>query len=233
MTAVAGWLTIDRTRAWLWILPGALGLAATGLFMLVLPPDRTVDGLADFALKVSPLFLAVATIALFPTGGGRPPWPLILGLLFYLGYVDSASFIHVSALVDAAVEQRGAAQFPSYYRWAIFVNAFTVLLALLAFRLGGASTARTLKLGGAGILLLVSGLNDLTMWAMNDWPDGRPDVFDWASHVGVFLGRAPHLSDMLIFLAVHLALAALLLAAPLERWLRGTPFADEPSRQAA
>jgi hypothetical protein len=210
----------------LWLVPGALGLGATGLLMLALPPDRTVHGLADFALKVSPLLLAVATIALVPNDRPAALAPLLLGLLFYFGYVDSASFVHVSALVDAAVAQQGAAQFPSYYRWAIFVNAFTVLLALLAYRLGGASTVRTLKLGAAGVLLLLSGLNDLTMWAMYPWPDGRPDTFDWASHVGVFLGRTPHLSDMLLFLAVHLALAGLLLAAPVERWLSATPFAE-------
>jgi hypothetical protein len=215
-----------RAGGWLWLVPGALGLGATGLFMLVLPPDRAVHGLADFALKVSPLLLAVATIALFSQAGRLARWPLLLGLLFYLGYVDSASFVHVSALAEAAVDGRAAAQFPAFYRWAIFVNAFTVLFALLAYRLGGASTARTLKLGGVGVLMLVSGLNDLTMWAMNDWPDGRPDTFDWASHVAVFLGRTPHLSDMLLFLAVHLALAGLLLAAPIERWLSATPFAE-------
>ena len=230
MIAADGWLTAGRMQRWLWAVPGALGLGAAGLFMLVLPPDRDVHGLGDFVLKVSPLVLAVATIALFPRGGRLAPWPLVLGLVFYMGYVDSASFVHVSALADAAVEGRAAAQFPSYYRWSIFVNAFTVLLALLAFRLGGASTARTLKLGGVGVLLLVSGLNDLTMWAMSDWPNGRPETFAWASHVAVFLGRAPRLPDMLLFLGVHVGLAGLLLAAPLERWLGAAPFGDERLR---
>jgi len=164
MAAIAGWRPAGRAASWFWVLPGALGLAVTALLMVVLPPDRAIHGLTDFALKVSPLLLAVATIALFPREGRLSLWPLLLGLVFYFGYVDSASFVHVSALIDAAVAERGGSQFPSYYRWAIFVNAFTVLLTLLAFRLGGASTARTLKLGLVGVLLLLSGLNDLTMW---------------------------------------------------------------------
>ena len=76
-----------------------------------------------------------------------------------------------------------------------------------------------LKLGLCGILVLVSGLNDLTMWAMYDWPGGvRPDTFDWASHVSIFLGRDPRVTDMLAFVAVHLALIAAIVRLPLARW---------------
>jgi hypothetical protein len=212
-------LSLGPPGRWLWLLPAAAGLLVTLLIMVVLPPDRTLHGVGDFALKTSPLVLAVITIALFPRPGSGALWLLPLGFVFYLGYVDSASFVHVSALIDAAVAGQGG-QFPSYYRWAIFVNAFTVLFPLLAFRLGGASTAATLKLGGAGVLLLLSGLNDLTMWAMYPWPEGRPELFDWASHVSIFLGHAPRLHEMLAFLGLHLLLAGLLLAAPLDRWLR-------------
>ena len=204
---------------WLWLLPAALGLAITGLIMVVLPPDRTLHGVGDFALKTSPLLLAVLTIALFPPQGGRALWLLPLGFVFYLGYIDSASFLHVSAWIEAAVAEQGPSQFPNYYRWALFVNAFTVLFPLLAYRLGGASTVRTLKLGAVGVLLLLSGLNDLTMWAMYPWPEGRPELFDWASHVSIFLGHAPRLGEMVAFLAAHVGLAGLILAAPLERWL--------------
>jgi hypothetical protein len=130
----------------------------------------------------------------------------------------------VEQLVDAAQAGRGAAQFAEYYRFAIFANAFVVLLGVFAYRLGGASTARVAKVGLAGVLVLISGLNDLTMWLMYPWPNGaRPEVFDWASHVTIFIGREPHVSDMLIFLAVHTLLIVAILAVPLERWLTRRP----------
>jgi hypothetical protein len=209
-----------RLARWLWLVPAAAGLAITALIMVVLPADRTLHGPGDFLLKVSPLILAVPAIALFPRGA---PWSLglvVLGLLFYLGYVDSAFVIQVSHLVDAAVAGGANEQFNSFYRFAIFVNAFTVLFAVFAYRLGGASMASALKAGTAGVLLLVSGLNDLTMWAMYPWPDGqRPVVFSWASHVGLFFGHPPLLPEMLVFLAIHLLLAGVVLAMPLQRWL--------------
>ena len=57
------------------------------------------------------------------------------------------------------------------------------------------------------------------MWAMYAWPGGAARLFDWASHVSVFTGRTPVLSDMLGFAAVHLVLAGAMLAVPLPaRW---------------
>jgi hypothetical protein len=204
----------------LWLAPAALGGALTALIMLVLPADRTLHGFADFILKISPLVLAVTTIALFPR---RPAWAIVLPLAsvaVYMGYIDSAFFIQVDRLADAAQVQAAGAQFSDYYRFSIFANAFVVLSTVFAFRMGGATTAQVLKLGSAAILVLVSGLNDLTMWAMYPWPNNaRPDTFDWASHVSIFLGRTPHASDMLAFALVHLALIVVILRLPLQRWL--------------
>ena len=186
----------------------------------MLPADRTLHGFGDFALKISPLIFAVATIALFPR---RPAWTVYLPLLSvvaYLGYIDSAFFIQVDRLAQAAQMHAEQAQFSAYYRFSIFANAFVVLSGVFAFRMGGATSAQVLKLGCSGILVLVSGLNDLTMWAMYDWPDGvRPETFEWASHVSIFLGRDPHVLDMLAFASVHLLLIVGILRLPLERWI--------------
>jgi hypothetical protein len=213
----------DSTRgaaAWLWLAPAALGGALTALIMLVLPADRTLHGIGDFLLKVSPLVLAVVTIALFPR---RPAWAVYLPLMsvvVYLGYIDSAFFIQVDRLAQAAQVHAEQAQFSAYYRFSIFANAFVVLSGLFAFRMGGGTTGQVLKLGCAGILVLVSGLNDLTMWAMYDWPAGvRPDTFEWASHVSIFLGRDPHLTDMVTFGSIHLMAIVAVLRLPLERWI--------------
>jgi hypothetical protein len=205
---------------WLWLAPAAVGGALTALIMLALPADRTLHGFGDFALKISPLLLAVVMIALFPR---RRAWAVALPLASiaaYMGYIDSAFFIQVDRLADAARVQAAQTQFADYYRFSIFANAFVVLSSVFAFRMGGATSAQVLKLGLCGVLVLVSGLNDLTMWAMYDWPDGvRPDLFDWASHVSIFLGRDPNLVDMLAFATVHLALILATLRLPLERWI--------------
>ena len=205
---------------WLWLAPAVLGGALTALIMLVLPADRTLHGFGDFFLKISPLVLAVITIALFPR---RRAWAIVLPLTtvaVYMGYIDSAFFIQVDRFAEATQVEAAGAQFSDYYRFSIFANAFVMLSTVFAFRMGGATTAQVLKLGSAAILVLVSGLNDLTMWAMYAWPNGvRPDTFDWASHVSIFLGRDPHLSDMFAFAAVHLALIIVILRLPLQRWL--------------
>jgi hypothetical protein len=210
----------SRARPWLWLIPATVGGAITLLLMAVVPPDRTLHSLADYVVKVTPLVCAVMATAAFPRRGAWMPGLVALGFVFYMGYVDSAFFIQVSHLIDAAVARHGGAQFAAYYRFSLFVDAFVVLFALFAFRLGGGSAAWVLKLGAAGILVLTSGLNDLTMWLMYPWPQGqRPATFDWASHVTVFIGHTPRVGEMAGFLAVHLLLIAVILSLPVQRWL--------------
>lgn len=212
-------VTYPRFVHWLWLIPALLGGLITVLIMLVLPPDRTLNNLGEFLFKISPLVLAVLTIALFPRRNTLTLWLLLFGIIFYMGVIDSTYILRTVNWIDASVAGNGANQFPAFYQFTLFVNAFTILFALFAYRAGGASTARVLKLGLAGILVIVSGLNDLTFWAINTWPDGRPMVFEWASHVAIFIGRAPSLYDMLGFLAVHLLLAIVIMCLPIQRWL--------------
>jgi hypothetical protein len=210
----------ERCRQLLWLGPAALCAVLTLLIMVVLPADRTLHSVWDFAFKISPVLLAVATIALLPRHRGWAPFAVILGCAVFLGVIDSGSFMQVSALLDAALANSAQTQFAAYYRFSTFVDAFVVLFGLLAYRLGGAGTESVLRLGLAATCLLVSGLNDLTMWAMYAWPDGvRPETFDWASHVAVFLGRPPHLVDMVVFCVVHVSLAGLVMIVP---WPRNT-----------
>lgn len=198
---------------WAWLVPALIGGGITVLTLFVLPPERTLYDLTDFVFKISPLVLAVLTIALFPQHGRWLPGLLLLGFIFYMGFVDSAFVIEISALVDDP-----ETHFSSFYTFNLFVNSFTILLALFAYRLGGGSTSNVLRLGLAAILVMVSGLNDLTFWMMYSWPEGtRPFLFDWASHVAVFIGRTPTLYDMIGFLAVHLLLAGLIILLPFRR----------------
>ena len=62
-----------------------------------------------------------------------------------------------------------------------------------------------LRLGFAGVLVLVSGLNDLTFYYLVRLA-GRPaGPADWASHIAVFVGGPPTPTVAIVFCAVHLA----------------------------
>ncbi|SEN75447.1 hypothetical protein [Nonomuraea pusilla] len=201
---------------WLWLAPAVLGAAIATLIMAVLPPDRHVGSLAEVLYKVSPLVCAVLAVAGFPRRPGLGLGLLCALVVGYMGVIDTVNVLHVFAYAEAA--DRTAA-FPELYQFMIFMNAFTVLAALFAYRLGGADAARVLKAGFAGILVMISGLNDLSMWVLGDWPDGRPEVLTWASHIAVFVGGPPTVPVAVAFCAVHLLLAAVVLALPVRRWL--------------
>lgn len=224
------WSVLVRWRSWWWLLPAAAGVGLTLLIMVVLPPDRTVDSIGEVLFKLSPLLLAVLTVAGFPQ---RPALGLLLlGLLVvgYMGVIDTLNIIHI---FDYAEADDQAAAFPQLYQFTIFLNAFTVIAVLFGYRLGGASSANVLKAGVAAVLLVISGLNDLSFYYLYAWPAGRPERLDWASHIEVFVGGPPTPAVAIGFCLVHVALAAVVLALPVRRWFdRLTAAARQPEAPA-
>lgn len=201
-------------KRWWWLLPGAAGVVLTLLIMVVFPPDRTIDSVWEVFYKVSPLVLAVLTIAGFPRGEKLGLVLLAALVVGYMGVVDSLNITHI---FDFAAAEDQAAAFPALYQFNIFVNAFVVVAALFAYRLGGASTGNVLKAGFAAILIVISGLNDLTHYYTADWEGARPERLDWASHISVFVGGPPTPTVAIVFCAVHFLLAALILLLPIRR----------------
>ncbi|WP_116050980.1 hypothetical protein, partial [Amycolatopsis palatopharyngis] len=212
------WLrTLYRNRRWLWVLPAVPAAAITLLIMVVLPPDQTLDDLGEWAFKISPFVLAVLAVALFPQV--RPgPALIVLAVVGYMSYLDTEFVMRIQTY---GRESEAEGSFQPIYQFELFITTFIVLFALMAYRLGGARTTSVLKTGIAAVLVVVSGLNDLTFWALNDvWSAGvRPTELKWASHIIVFLGGPPTVLAAVIFMLVHLVLAALVLALPLGRWV--------------
>jgi hypothetical protein len=211
-------------RRWGWLLAGAGGGTLTLLLMVVLPPDRTIDNPAEFALRIAPVVCAVLAIGGFPQRPGPGLGLLALVVLGYMGVLDTLYVLRVLRLADASDQ---AAAFPAFYQMAVFVNAFTILAVLFGYRLGGAPSGRVLRLGFAATLVLVSGINDITFYYLYDWPDGRPERFTWASHITVFTGSPATPAVAVTFAGVHLVLAALVLALP-RLLTRVRPAADAP-----
>lgn len=204
-------------RAWLWLVPVVPAAGLTGLILIVLPPDPTVDNVAELLFRLSPFPLAVLGVALFPRVR-LGPLLLVLGVVIFMGLVDTEMALRILAYGDAPNAGQRVA-FQPVYQLALLTATFLVLLALLAFRVGGARTTAVLKVGAASVLVVISGLNDFTFWALYPWPNGRPRAFHWASHMAVFFGGPPGVPAAAAFVAVHLLLAGAVLALPLGRWV--------------
>ena len=213
MTALV--LAAHRARRWLWLVTGVPTAALALLILVVLPPEQTLSNLFDWAFRLSPFVLGVVTVALLPRWRFGPAL-LLAAVVFYMGFLDTGLVLRILDFGAAPAEQQDAA-FESIYQWELLTATFVVLLALLAVRLGGAKATTVLQLGIASILVVISGLNDLTFWATYDWPNGRPTELRWASHIIVFVGGPPNVATAVVFMVVHLALAVAVLLAPLGR----------------
>jgi hypothetical protein len=198
-------------RGWLWLVPAAAAAVLTLLITVVLPPDRTQDNVAEWTFALSPLVLAVLAVSVLPRGRFGP-LVIVLAVLAYMAYVDTTLILRV-------LEFRATGRFGPLYQFQLIVVGYLVLAGLLGLRLGGARSAVVLKTGVAAILVVVSGLNDVTFWAMYRFPEGRPDTLHWASHIAVFTGGPPGVATAVVFAAVHLVLAGIVLALPAGRWV--------------
>lgn len=212
-----GWVgALYRRRSWLWLVPTVPAVVLVLLIMVVMPPEQTLGNVGDWAFRLSPFVLAVLAVSLLPKGRFGAAL-IVLGVFVYMGYLDTGMVLRILDLANAADEDQQAV-FEHVYQFEIFIATFIVLFGLFAYRMAGARTVSVLKVGVASILVVISGLNDLTFWLTNDWgPDGRPAVLRWASHIIVFVGGPPSVLTAWVFLAVHLALAGVVLALPLGR----------------
>jgi len=225
---VDAWIVAaHRNRSWLWLVPGIPTAVLAGLIMLVLPPQQTLGNLADWAFRLSPFVLGVVTVALFPLRRWGPPL-LLAAVIFYMGVLDTGLVLRMMPYGAASGEQQDDL-FQAIYQWILLTVTFVVLLALLGYRMGGARTTSVLKLGLAAILVVISGLNDLTFWFSYDWPDGPPTHLEYASHIIVFTGGPPSITTAVVFMLIHLALAVAVLSLPLGRYVEQAVARQHPA----
>ena len=196
-----------------WLLAALVAGALTVVIMGVLPADRTINNVGEWAFRISPVVFAVISAAYFPR---RPGLNLILlaVLIFgYMGVIDTWTNIRVLNFSEATDQH---AAFPALYQMLVFLDALFIIAVCFAYRLGGAKTYKVVRLGIAGILVLTSGLNDLVFYYVYAWPapDGRPARLDWASHITVFIGGTPTPTAAIVFCAVNLLLAAAVIVVP-------------------
>lgn len=190
----------------------ALALLLAAVVWFVLPHDRQVDNAGLLLAKLTPFLAATAAIATADVALLRR-WQVHLVaipacfLVFFCWFVPRLFFYSGSD-----------GDFERLYYTMLTAVPFVILSLTLAYRLGGGSGATSARLSVAMLLLMLSGLEDLAYLVVNPHVDPRwtpiPEVWDWASHIKVFLGHWPSKYEAYAFIAVHVVLALLVLFLP-------------------
>lgn len=112
-------------------------------------------------------------------------------------------------------------EFEVMYQTMLLTVPYIILALAFSYRMGGGSTGTTLRLSFAMLLLMISGIEDLAFLLLSSRYDpnwaGMPQVWEWASHMTVRVGRPLTLYEAYAFIAVHLILAALVMFYPFRR----------------
>lgn len=190
------------------LVAGTIGLALAAYIWFGLPHEREVSSAGLLLFKLLPFVAMLVAIGWLDLAWARQLrialWALPLGFLGFFCYF-------VPQILGYAQAKPGV-DFPNLYYAILTLVPFIIVLLALSFRLGGGSASGVLRLGFAMLLLQLSGLEDLAYLLLHHIP--LPAVWDWASHMTVFLGHAPSRAEALWFIAVHVVLAILVLVTP-------------------
>lgn len=188
----------------------AIGFAAVTLF--VLPHDREVKNLGILLFKLLPFFFATFGIATLDYESLKK---------FRLDFlvIMAAFLVFFCFLVPKIIFHKD--DFAELYYILLIATPYIILCLTLTYRLGGGSTQSTIRISIAMLLLMLSGLEDLAYFTVNYKPEFEqlPEVWDWVSHVTVFIGHPPTRNEIIWFAVVHVILAGAVLFVPIDKFL--------------
>ncbi|GGM45364.1 hypothetical protein ACFFX1_43245 [Dactylosporangium sucinum] len=206
----------------------ALAAACAAVVWFALPHDREVKSLGIFLFKLVPFVFAIEAIARLDLELARRLHLVRILVpaafcVFFLYFVPKIFFY----LDD----------FPSVYYHILVLTPIIISALVLAYRLGGGGAGEVRRLGYAMLLVMLSGLEDFAFLTVNDHTEPPwntiPAVWDWASHMTVFLGHPPTRNEAYAFIAVHVVLALFILIAPARWFERLRPRRSQPEQEPA
>jgi hypothetical protein len=186
----------------------AVAVLLAAVVWFALPHDREVTNAGLLLFKLTPFLAATAAIATADVDLLRR-WrvqlvaiPLAF-LVFFCWFVPHLFFWSGSD-----------GDFDKLYYTMLTAVPYVILTLVLAYRLGGGPGTTSARLAVAMLLLMLSGLEDLGYLVLTPRTGPIPPVWDWASHMKVFLGHYPTSAEAYAFIAVHVVLALLVLFLP-------------------
>jgi hypothetical protein len=208
---------VDRpaieTWRWWWA-PEALGLVGAALIWFLLPHDSGLANVGEMLFKILVFLLICGGVAFAPRDL-RGSWALaVVPFFVFLGYVLPRISYFGFFVGDILADQQQTGEL--YTTIYLLLYPGIVFSVALAFRLGGGTPGRTLKISTFGVLLIFSGFLDIL------WPiaNGQPlPATVPAEHIRVVLGHVATYTEAVWFTVAHVPLLVAVLVAPVDRWL--------------
>ncbi|MEU8799407.1 hypothetical protein [Spirillospora sp. NPDC048819] len=192
---------------WIAFAAGVIGAAAVWLFM---PHGRDIGSAWELPVKLLVFACLACGIALFPWPSKLPHWVLYAPFLFFTGYLVP----RISGFYYLDGER---AQGDSFYTHLyLLLYPGVVLTIAAAYRLGGGTPGRCLKVVFTGIVIIFSGFLDLMWYVVN--PIGIPQEID-APHINLITGGPISFGATVVFALAHLPIIAGFNLLPLDRWI--------------
>jgi hypothetical protein len=196
------------------------GAAGSAFVWLATPHVREIESVWDLYARLLTFVFLGCAIAFFPGVSGRLYWLLYLPFIFYVAYL----FPRIGYFYFVDVERAEAGSF--YTHQFLLSYPGIVLTVAAAYRFGGGSPGRCLKIMISGMLIIFSGLLDYLWWVVN--PVELPEVID-APHITIITGGPISYGATVFFVLAHVPIIVGLNLLPLDRWLARLFGAPSPA----
>ncbi|GAA3002377.1 hypothetical protein [Streptosporangium longisporum] len=210
-------------RRWarhLWWMALVAGAAGAAIVWLATPHGRETQTAGELAAKLLAFACLCVAIAFFPWVSQRLQWLVYIPFVFFTGYlIPRISWFYYGDVSRA----QGDVFYTHLYM--LFYPAI-VLTVAAAYRIGGGSPGRCLKIMATGVVILFSGFLDLMWFAVN--PVAIPPVID-APHINLFTGGPISYGATILFALAHVPIAVVINLLPVDRWITRLLGAGEPT----
>ncbi|MEV0197099.1 hypothetical protein [Nonomuraea sp. NPDC050691] len=200
-------------RRWaphLWWVALAVGMAGAVFVWLGTDHSREIAAAWQLGAKLLVFACLCCAIAFFPWTSPRLHWLLYVPFVFFTGYViPRISYFYYGDTARAQPDD-------FYTHLYLLLYPGIVLTVAAAYRLGGGSPGRCLKVMATGILIVFSGWLDLMWYTIN--PVERPEAID-APHINLFTGGPISFGATIVFALAHLPIIVGINLLPLDRWI--------------
>ncbi|WP_055477854.1 hypothetical protein [Sphaerimonospora mesophila] len=197
-----------------------VGAAGAAFVWLATPHSREIHSAWDLVAKLIAFACLCFAIAVFPRTSPRLSWLLYVPFVFFTGYlIPRISWFYYG---DGA-----RAQGDSFYTHLyLLLYPGIVLTVAAAYRIGGGTPGRCLKVMATGVVIVFSGFLDI-MWQVVN-PVAIPDVID-APHINLFTGGPISFGATIVFALAHVPIIVGINLLPLDRWI-GRLLGADPAR---